>query len=336
MAMNEKKYCVLGATSFGGRSVIEYLLNEGKNVQAIARRELPTKPFVINSKNTSNLQWVVSDLVLNTKKMISAINEFEPDYIIDFMGQGMVAQSWIFPDHWYSTNVAKKSELINGLKWENYLNKYIRISTPEVFGSVDEKITEQHPFNPSTPYALSHATIDQHLKLKHNESGFPYIISRYANFYGPGQQIYRIIPKALFFALSNQKLTLEGGGVSERAFIYKDDIISSLKAIVEHGRIGESYHFSEAKCVSIKSLTEQIARCCGISFENFTIMGAERIGKDQRYFMSARKAHSSLGWLPNVSLKNGILETMRWISDSKEFIRPHFLNYQHIFRDSYE
>ncbi len=331
MERNEKKYCILGATSFAGRSCVESLLQGGHNLLAIARRELPTAPFSINCVQQKKLKWVKADIVSDTERLILEINKFKPDYIIDFMGQGMVAQSWIFPEQWYITNVAKKSELINGLNWEDYLCKYIRISTPEVFGSVEETITEQHPFNPSTPYALSHATIDQHLKLKNNENGFPYIISRYANFYGPGQQIYRIIPKALFLALSNQKLILEGGGLSERAFIYKDDIISSLQAIIKHGKIGESYHFSDTKCISIKSLVRQIAECCGINYENFTTIGAERKGKDQRYFMSVDKALSSLGWKPKMSLKDGIVKTRHWIADSKEIITPNLLNYTHIF-----
>ncbi len=336
MARNQKKYCILGATSFGGRSCIESLIKEEHEVLAIARRELPTEPFSINCMQLKQLKWVTADIVSDTEKLISEINIFKPDYIIDFMGQGMVAQSWMFPEQWYITNIAKKSEVINGLKWENYLSKYIRISTPEVFGSVDETITEEHTFNPSTPYALSHATIDQHLMLKNNENGFPYIISRYANFYGPGQQIYRIIPKALFLALSNQKLTLDGGGLSERAFIYKDDIISSLQAIINHGTIGESYHFSDTECISIKSLVAQIANCCGINYENFTTIGAERKGKDQRYFMSADKAFNALGWKPKTPLKNGIEKTRQWIFASKDYITPNLLNYTHVYRDSHE
>ena len=77
---------------------------------------------------------------------------------------------------------------------KEFLKLYVRISTPEVFGSVDGLITENKSFNPSTPYALSHATIDQHIKLMANQIDFPFIIARYANFYGPGQQLYRIVP----------------------------------------------------------------------------------------------------------------------------------------------
>ena len=331
-----KKYCVLGATSFGGRAAIESLLTEKHEVLAIARRAMPAEPFNIYNNDSKKLNWIVADIVLDTKKIISGINNFRPDYIIDFMGQGMVAQSWESPNQWYNTNIAKKSELLKGLNWEEFLKLYIRISTPEVFGSVDGLITEGKFFNPSTPYALSHATIDQHMKLMANQNDFPFTIARYANFYGPGQQLYRIVPKAVFFALTNKVLTLDGGGISERAFIYKDDISSSLKALIANGKIGESYHFSDTNCVSIRQVVQQIAECCGIDFQNFTKNGVERTGKDQRYFMDINKAKTELGWKPRVSLESGISETVEWVTKSLNCINPHLLNYHHKYRESYE
>ena len=94
MSGKQEKYCVLGATSFGGRATIESLLKEKHKVLAIARREIPKEPFTISNFDSKKLNWIVADIVLDTKKIISSINNFKPDYIIDFMGQGMVAQSW--------------------------------------------------------------------------------------------------------------------------------------------------------------------------------------------------------------------------------------------------
>ena len=67
------------------------------------------------------MNWIVADVVLDTKKIISSINNFKPDYIIDFMGQGMVAQSWDSPNQWYNTNITKKSEMLKGLNWKEFL-----------------------------------------------------------------------------------------------------------------------------------------------------------------------------------------------------------------------
>lgn len=336
MIKTQLKFCILGATSFGGRAVIDSLLSQGHNVFGIGRKDLPLEPFKISNKNFANLSWLKADLVLDTSKIASSINSFSPDYIIDFMGQGMVAQSWISPSQWYSTNISKKSELLNNINWKEFLKLYIRISTPEVFGSVDGAITEKHIFNPSTPYALSHATMDQHLNLLNKQTGFPSIIARYANFYGPSQQLYRIIPKAIYYALTGQKLTLDGGGLSERAFIYKDDIASSIDALITKGQVGEAYHFSDNTCVSIKSLVHNISNYCDIDFNKFTRTGADRSGKDQRYFMSTFKARESLGWHPNTSLEQGISKTINWVKQYKNLITPDLLNYHHNYRENNE
>jgi dTDP-glucose 4,6-dehydratase len=336
MIKSKLKFCVLGATSFGGRTVIESLLAQGYFVLGVARRGLPLEPYKIKNVNPKNLNWLRADLVTENHLIIECINSFSPDYIIDFMGQGMVAESWVSPFQWYNTNVSKKSELLSKLDWQKFLKAYIRVSTPEVFGSVDELITEKHSFNPSTPYALSHASIDQHLALYASQTDFPFIIARYANFYGKGQQLYRIVPKALYYALTGQKLTLDGGGISERSFIYRDDIASSMNALIKNGKVGETYHFSDTKCISIKSLVQKIANCCGIDFKDFVQIGADRNGKDQKYLMSTAKAQEKLGWNSKTDLDEGITKTMTWIKKSKKFISPELLKYQHNYRENHE
>lgn len=336
MNHSKRKFCVLGATSFGGRSVIESLLAEGHSVLGVGRRNFPSEPFVIASQKLQNLEWVKADLILESNKLIDSVNAFKPEFIIDFMGQGMVAESWNAPYQWYHTNLSKKSEFISKINWENFLQMYIRISTPEVFGSVKGMITENHSFNPSTPYALSHSAIDQHLKLYASQTNFPFIISRYSNFYGPGQQLYRIIPKALYIAVSGGKLTLDGGGVSERSFIFKEDIASSINAIILNGKAGETYHFTDTNCISIKHLIKKISSICNIDFENFTTKGKERLGKDHRYLMSSEKVNNLLNWYPKISLDDGIQKTLAWVKEIKHFIQPKLLQYHHIYRDYHE
>ena len=333
MKQSKSKFCVLGATSFGGRSVTESLLADGHSVLGVGRRDLPLEPFEINSQKLENLEWVKADIVLETNRLIERVNAFKPEFIIDFMGQGMVAESWNAPYQWYHTNLSKKSEFISKITWENFLRIYIRISTPEVFGSVEDLITEEHSFNPSTPYALSHSSIDQHLELYANQTNFPFIISRYSNFYGPGQQLYRIIPKALYLGINGGKLTLDGGGISERSFIYKEDIASSINSIVSKGKVGETYHFTDSNCTSIKHLIKKVSSVCDIDFENFTIEGKERFGKDQRYFMSSQKVNNLLNWHPKTSLDDGIKKTLSWVRKIKHLIKPEFLQYHHIYRD---
>ena len=164
-------------------------------------------PWIKKYKNDLESRWFEYNLTNNVDEMISHIKRIEPNIIIDFMGQGMVAPSWEKPEVWYTTNIAIKARLMNALIDSSFLQKYIRIGTPEVFGSNKNFIKEDECFNPSTPYAVSHAAIDFNLRCLYKQYDFPYLIGRFANFYGVGQQLYRIIPR-LFLSCRSEKLSL--------------------------------------------------------------------------------------------------------------------------------
>ena len=87
---------------------------------------------------------------------------------------------------------------------------------------------------------------------------FPVIMTRAANVYGPGQQLYRIIPKTIFRLLSNRKLELHGGGLSTRSFIYMEDVAEATWQLSINGKLGECYHISTNELISIRDLVELI------------------------------------------------------------------------------
>src|SRR5207245_8557556 len=106
----------------------------------------------------------------------------------------------------------------------NFLKKYVHITTPEVYGSTVGFIDESAPFNPSTPYAVSRAAGDMSLKTYHANYGFPVVYTRAANVFGPGQQLYRIVPRTILSIKLGRKLQLDGGGSSQRSFIHISDV----------------------------------------------------------------------------------------------------------------
>ena len=119
----------------------------------------------------------------------------------------------------------------------DYLDQFIRISTPEVYGSTSKVISEDHPYSPSTPYAISQMATDTSLMAFHNNLGFPVAITRAANYYGPGQQLYRIVPKTILSILKGTKLNLHGGGKSVRAFIHAKDSADGVMKIIDQKKI---------------------------------------------------------------------------------------------------
>jgi dTDP-glucose 4,6-dehydratase len=174
----------------------------------------------------------------------------------------MVAESWFTPEDWYDTNVSGLAKLVNNLRRVKKfpIIKFLHFSTPEVYGSTRNLIKENWNFNPTTPYAISRAASDLHLRAMFDSFGFPVIFTRTANIYGSHQRLYRIIPKLITKVIKGEEFQLHGAGNSLRSFIHSADVASALSLILEKGDIGETYHISGQEFISILDLTKKILR----------------------------------------------------------------------------
>ena len=255
-----KKIVVLGSNSFAGSCYIDYLLNKNCKVYGFSRSNEPPKILLKykSNKNTGNFKFIKCDLNKNLALVIKFLKKNKIDYIVDFLGQGMVAESWNLPHRWYETNIVLKAKLYNFLSKNKKFKKYIRISTPEAVGNIQGFIFENTKAYPSTPYGISHLATDLTLLAYYKYNKFPFVISRFSNFYGPHQQLYRLIPKALYCIFNNKKLLLHGGGKSVRSFIYIDDFCEGIYKSMINGRPGEIYNFTSREYVSIKWLVKKI------------------------------------------------------------------------------
>jgi dTDP-glucose 4,6-dehydratase len=326
-----KKVVILGSNSFAGRQCAVYLADVGHEVIGVSRSALP-EPLYFDFEpyfDSRAFRFYQIDINDDWAKLKKLLTQEKPAYIIDMAGQGMVAESWQNPEQWYQTNILAKVKLHHWLKDCDWLDKYIRVSTPEVYGNTPTAIKENQPFYPSTPYAVSHAATDMSLMTFHQQYGFPVVLTRFANFYGPGQQLYRIVPRTFIYASLNKKLSLHGGGTSRRAFIHGHDVSSALSAVMEKGAVGETYHFSTDEVVSIRDLVSAIAEQCDISLDQLCEISEDRPGKDAQYFMDWNKARTELNWQPEVSLIQGLSQTGDWVQRNIQQIKDMNLNYEH-------
>lgn len=321
----------MGSNSFAGSTFVNYLLTNEKKVVGVSRSPEP-HPLLLayaDNPNKKLFQFFQYDINTHFNELITLIEKEKPHFIVDFAGQGMVAESWKNPEQWYQTNFVAKVRLHNCLKQCDFLERYVRVSTPEVYGNTDNPVDETQVFNPSTPYAVSHAAIDMSLKAFYQQYQFPVILTRFANFYGPHQQLYRIIPRTILYGLSGKRLSLHGGGKSERAFIYGDDVASAIDCAIKNGRLGETYHFSSGKTISIKNLVKEICDIIQINFETFVQITSDRPGKDAVYCMKTEKAKNELQWTPKINLEKGIQNTIDWLQFNLSVIRTLPLEYIH-------
>ena len=156
----------------------------------------------------------------------------------------------------------------------------------------------------------------------------PIILTRTSNIYGPGQQLYRIIPKAFMCSKKKIKLNLHGGGNSIRSFIFMDDVSEATYMLSQKGKIGETYHISNNEFISIKKLVLVISKMQNISFKELCHKEADRIGKDKVYKLNFDKL-KKLNWKPKVKLNKGLSTTKKWIDNNFNSLMKKELHYKH-------
>ena len=269
------KYAVLGSDSFSGGHFCRFLREHGDDVIPLGRR------YDINR----DLDDIGRILHLE-----------QPHYVVNFIAKGLVAESWREPAEWVRTNVLAQTQLVEILRFLPII-RYVHVSTPEVYGSGAH--SEDSPFRPSTPYAVTKAAMEMMLMAYHHAYRFPVVFTRSGNVYGPGQK-RRIIPLAIEAAKNGAVLKLHGLGESKRSFIHILDVCSATKLVAEHGRNGHAYNIATERFTSILDLVRMI----GCKYESVP----DRLGKDDSYIISSQKIRTDLMWSDTITLEKGLKE----------------------------
>ena len=313
---------VVGSNSFSGASFSAYALSRGARVIGTSRSEEPNPAFLPYTwADRSNFEFHKLDLNRDQQAMMELLRSVEPDYVVNFAAQSMVGESWHAPSDWFMTNVVSTIKFHDELRKCAFLKRYVHISTPEVYGSCTGFVREDFPFNPSTPYAVSRAAADMSLRTFRAAYNFPVVTTRAANVYGPGQQLYRIIPRTILYVLLGKKIQLHGGGHSTRSFIHIRDVSDATWRIMSDGKSGDTYHISTNSIISIRDLVEKICNKLNVSFDEHVTVVGERMGKDAAYHLDSTKIRHELDWVDKINLDIGIDECISWVKSNLDTLR---------------
>lgn len=325
------RFLVLGSNSFSGATFVDYLLQQGADVIGVSRSPEPHRAFLPYrwSDGAAQFRFVQLDLNHDLDAIVDLVRDTRPDIVANFAAQSMVAESWQNPDHWFATNVVSTVRLHEQLRRFDFLKKYVHVTTPEVYGSVEGLIREDQPFNPSTPYAVSRAAADMSLRSYFTAYDFPVVFTRAANVFGPGQQLYRIVPRTIMCVKLGQKLQLHGGGTSQRSFIHARDVADATFRIALDGKPGEAFHISTDRTITIRALVEMICARLGVPFRDYVEVVGERLGKDAAYRLDSGKVRREVGWTDRTSLEQGVDETIRWVETFFDDLRAQPMRYIH-------
>jgi len=330
--MSQKyKIVVIGSNSFSGSDLIDLLLDNDQNeVIGISRSPEKNALFLpYKRRQKANFRFYQMDLNRHMPQIIELLDSFEPEYVVNFAAQSEVAPSWEHPEQWFQTNVVALAKLTNALRDRDYLQRYVHISSPEVYGTCEGRVTESAPLNPSTPYAASKAAADLFLFTLVKNFDFPLIMIRSTNVYGAHQQLWKIIPRSVIYLKMGKKIQLHGGGVAVKSYIHIRDVSRGELAAMEQGQAGNIYHLSPDAGVAVRDVVRTICEGVGQDFDVSTVTVGERLGQDAAYVIDSSKARQELGWRAGITLAEGISGVIKWIEDNWHQIQKEPLEYIH-------
>lgn len=326
-----QKVAVIGSNSFSGADFIDLLLDEPqRRVIGISRSPEKSPMFLPYRRRTDRrCEFHQLDLNRHTDEIVAVLDRFEPQAIVNFAAQSEVAPSWRHPEHWFQTNVVALSRLLNPLKDRKYLQKYVHISSPEVYGTCVGRVTEEMPVNPSTPYAASKAAADMFLATLVKNFNFPLVTIRATNVYGAGQQLWKIIPRSAIYLRMNQKISLHGGGTAVKSYIHIRDVSRGELLAMERGRPGRMYHLSPDQGYAVRDIVGRICQLMHRDFVAATETVGERLGQDAAYVIDSSRAREELGWRPEIEIDAGLREVVEWVDANWQEISGQPLEYRH-------
>jgi dTDP-glucose 4,6-dehydratase len=327
-----KTVVVIGSNSFSGADFVDLLLSQTDyHVVGVSRSEEKSPLFLAyrSSPNRARFEFHQADLNHDMPKLCELLAKIKPAYIVNFAAQSEVAPSWKNPDHWFLTNAVAIARLGHFLKDQAWLERYVHISSPEVYGTCEGVVKEDGPLNPTTPYAASKAAGDLMLFTLVKNFNFPLVMIRATNVYGPRQQLFKIIPRSAIYLKLGKTIELHGGGHAVKSYIHIRDVSRGELAAMEHGTNGQIYHFSPDQGIAVKDAVGFVCKMLGKDLATSTKVVAERLGQDKAYIIDSTKARTQFGWRPLIGFEEGIGQTAKWVDENWAEIQKQPLDYIH-------
>ncbi len=240
------------------------------------------------------------------------------DGIVHFAAESHVDRSIMGPAQFVETNVNGTLTLIEHARGELAERprdfRFVHVSTDEVYGSLghnDPAFTETTPLAPNSPYSASKAGSDFLVRAYVETFGFPAIITRCSNNYGPFQFPEKLVPLMITRALENQPLPVYGDGQNVRDWLHVTDHAAAIWLVLTRGNLGEVYNIGGEAETSNLDLVRHLLRLVSKP-ESLIQFVTDRLGHDRRYAMDISKIRRELGWVPTYDLTEGLESTVEW------------------------
>jgi dTDP-glucose 4,6-dehydratase len=274
--------------------------------------------------------------IAHGEEVRALLTDFRPNAVIHLAAESHVDRSIDGPTAFLHTNlVGTFSMLQESLRYWQSLEaveaegfRFLHVSTDEVFGSLGPTgfFTETTPYRPSSPYSATKAGADHLARAWHNTYGLPVLVTNCSNNYGPYQFPEKLIPLMIQRGLQCRSLPVYGAGENVRDWLFVEDHTDALLAVLERGRIGDTYNISgrnEWKNLDVVrlvcSLLDELAPTPGLSRSELISFVPDRPGHDLRYAIDPTKIEREIGWHPRENFESGVRRTVQWYLENQEW-----------------
>jgi len=352
-----KTYLVTGGAGFIGSNFIHYMLRRNQDIHIL---NVDALTYAGNLENLSEYdqdsRYTFAHVDIRDKEALTQLFEtYHPDYVVNFAAESHVDRSIEDPGAFADTNVMGTVALLGVA--ESFWNdgqgsygdhRYLQVSTDEVYGSLplddpEAFFRETTPLSPHSPYSASKASADMFVKAWHDTYGFPAVITRCSNNYGPYQFPEKLIPLMIENCLEHKALPVYGDGLNVRDWLYVDDHCKAIAMVLEGGRLGEVYnvggHNERNNLYIVKRIISEVARITGDTqiTEDLISYVTDRKGHDRRYGIAPDKIKEELGWYPETPFEEGIVTTINWYLENREWVKNVVSgDYQDYYKKMYE
>jgi dTDP-glucose 4,6-dehydratase len=334
-----KTWLVTGGAGFiGGNFVLDAVSRGFRIVNLDALTYAGNRDTLASLDGDPRHVFVQGDI--GDRALVSSMLEtHRPDAIVNFAAESHVDRSIDGPAAFVHTNVVGTLSLLEAARdyWRGLepaakdAFRFLHVSTDEVYGSLGEtgKFTEQTPYAPNSPYSASKAASDHLVRAFHHTYGLPVLTTNCSNNYGPYQFPEKLIPLIIARALAGEPLPVYGDGRNVRDWLYVADHCSAIRAVLEGGRVGETYNVggdAEMQNIDVVHaicalLDARRPREDGKPRSSQITYVADRPGHDRRYAIDASKLKRELGWSPAHSFAQGIADTVDWYLEHQSWVQ---------------
>lgn len=318
-----KNILVTGGAGFIGSNFIKYALyNFDYNIVNFDKLTYAGNlENLVDVEFNDRYKFIKGD-ICDKEETERAVKENEIDTIINFAAESHVDRSILGAKEFVNTNVMGTHVLLEVLK-ENQLEKYLQVSTDEVYGSLPEdkkeiKFTEETPITTNSPYSASKAAADLLCNAFYHTFHLPILITRCSNNYGPYQFPEKLIPLMIAKALGDEDLPVYGDGKNIRDWLYVEDHCKALMTVLQKGKDGETYNIGGNNEWYNIDIVKLILKKLKKSERQIKYV-KDRPGHDRRYSIDSTKIMNELGWKPEHDFDNGIEMTIDWYIENENW-----------------